>query len=122
MMIMGAAVLLTGQDTIGAGTYKGEWHGAGGSGVIHITFRADGNGGLKPEVGFTINEQEIVGKVTSFKTDGAKLKLVYEFDADGNLLQSATEATVKGKTIEGTYKTTAGDQDVDAGTWKVTAP
>ena len=46
---------------------------------------------------------------------------MYEFDAKGTLLQSATEANVKGKTIEGAYKTTAGDQAVDAGTWKATA-
>ena len=58
----------------------------------------------------------------SFKADGAKFKLVYEFDAQGTLLQSATDAAVKGKTIEGAYKTTAGDQLVDGGTWKATAP
>jgi hypothetical protein len=117
-----AAMLVLGQDTIGAGTYKGEWHGATASGAIHITFRNDRTGGLTPEVGFTLGDQEVIGKVLSFKTEGSKMKLVYEFDAQGTLLQSATEATVKGKTIEGTYKTTAGDQDVDAGTWKVTAP
>jgi hypothetical protein len=48
--------------------------------------------------------------------------MVYEFDAQGTMLQSAIEAGVKGKTIEGTYKTTAGDQAVDSGTWKATAP
>jgi hypothetical protein len=59
--------------------------------------------------------------VLSFKADGAKFKIVYEFDAEGNALQSAVEGTVKGKSLEGTYKTTAGDQDVDSGTWKATA-
>jgi hypothetical protein len=38
------------------------------------------------------------------------------------MLQSAVEGTVKGKTLEGTYKTTAGDQAVDNGTWKAVAP
>jgi len=121
-----AMVLLTGiaagQDALVAGTYKGQWTGAGGSGDIHITFRANDAGKLTPEVGFTLGGQDVTCKVLSFKTDGAKLTLVYEFDAQGNMLQSATEATVKGKTIEGTYKTTAGDQAVDAGTWKATVP
>jgi hypothetical protein len=61
-------------------------------------------------------------QVISYKAEGVKFKLVYEFDAQGTLLQSATEATVKGKTIEGAYKTTAGDQAVDSGTWTATAP
>jgi hypothetical protein len=118
LAVLSAAILLRGQDAIGAGTYKGEWHGASGGGEIHLTFRADG----KPEAGFTLDSQEVACKVLSFKPDGAKFKLVYEFDLQGNVLQSAIEGTVKGKTIEGTYKTTAGDQDVDAGTWKASAP
>lgn len=111
------SALLAAQDTIAAGTYKGQWNGANGGGDIHITFRD----GATPEIGFTLGGQEITCKVLSFKADGAKFKLVYEFDAQGTLLQSATEATANGKTIEGAYKTTAGDQAVDAGTWKATA-
>ncbi len=116
------AATLGAQDAIPAGTYKGQWTGGSASGDIHITFRADGNGGVTPEVGFTLADQEVTCKVLSFKADGPKFKLVYQFDAQGTMLQSATEATVKGKTIEGTYKTTAGDQAVDQGTWKATAP
>jgi len=119
-IVLGAAMLLLGQETFGPGTYKGEWHGATASGAIHITFRGDRTGGLTPEIGFTLGDQDVVCKVLSFKTDGMKFRLVYEFDAQGTLLQSATDATVKGKTIEGAYKTTAGDQDVDSGTWKAT--
>ena len=83
-----------------------------------MTFRASGD----PEVGFTLADQEVKCKILSFKPDGSKFKLVYEFDAQGTMLQSAIEATLKGKTIEGTYKTTAGDQAIDTGTFKVTAP
>jgi hypothetical protein len=120
--LMAAIVLLAAtvaaQDTIAAGTYKGKWTGASGGGDIHITFR---DGKPTPEVGFTLGEQEVTCKVISFKAEGAKFKLVYEFDAQGTLLQSATEAILKGKTIEGAYKTTAGDQAVDSGTWSATA-
>ena len=115
------AGVLAGQDAVGAGTYKGQWTGTGASGDIHITFRDGGDGKLTPEVGFTLGGQDVTCKVLSFKPDGAKFTIVYEFDAQGNMLQSAIEGTVKGKTIEGTYKTTAGDQGVDSGTWKVTA-
>lgn len=112
------SALLAAQDTIAAGTYKGQWTGASGGGDIHITFRD----GAQPEIGFTLGGQEVTCKVISYKAEGARFKLVYEFDAQGTLLQSATEATVKGKAIEGAYKTTAGDQAVDSGTWKATAP
>jgi hypothetical protein len=117
MLLLAAG--LAGQDTIAAGTYKGQWQGASGGGEIHMTFRGDG---AAPEVGFTLEGQAVTCKVVSFKPDGAKFKLVYQFDAQGATLQSAVDATVKGKTIEGSYKTTAGDQDVDSGTWKATAP
>jgi hypothetical protein len=112
------AIALAAQDTVPAGTYKGQWTGGSASGDIHMTFRPGGD----PEVGFTLADQEVKCKILSFKPDGSKFKLVYEFDAQGTMLQSAIEGAVKGKTIEGTYKTTAGDQAVDAGTFKVTAP
>jgi len=127
-MIGGCAFLLllvgpaAGDDAVVAGTYKGEWAGTSASGDIHVTFRANADGKLEPEVGFTLGGQEVACKMLSFKLDGAKVTLVYEFDAGGTMLQSAAEATVKGKTLEGTYKTTAGDQAVDNGTWKATAP
>ena len=111
------AGVLAADDVIAAGTYKGEWQGASGGGEIHMTFHT----GATPEVSFTLGGQPVTCKVLSFKADGAKFKIVYEFDAEGNALQSAVEGTVKGKSLEGTYKTTAGDQDVDSGTWKATA-
>ena len=44
--------------------------------------------------------------------------MIYEFDLQGNKLQSATHGTLQGKTLEGTYKTLAGEIAVDEGTWK----
>lgn len=126
MIIFGALTLLAGiaggQDKLAAATYKGQWAGASGGGDIHVTFKAGADGNLTPDVGFTLGGQDVTCKVLSFKMDGAKFTMVYEFDAQGNILQSATEAVVKGKTIEGTYKTTAGDQSADSGTWKASAP
>jgi len=115
------AMVVAGQNKVLPGTYKGEWSGAGGSGEIQLKLTAAADGKLIPEMSFTLGGDQIKSKVTSFKVDGARLSIVYEFDAQGNLLQSAAEATIKGKTIEGTYKTTAGDQAVDSGTWKASA-
>lgn len=112
--------ILSAQDKVVAGTYKGQWSGSGGGGDIHVTFRDGGDGKLTPEVGFTLGGEDVTCKLLSFKNEGSKIWIVYEFDAQGTLLQSATEARVTGKIIEGTYKTTAGDQAVDGGTWKVT--
>ena len=119
-LIFAAGALLAAQDTIVQGTYKGQWTGTTASGDIHMTFRDAGDGKLTPEVGFTLGGTDVACKVLSFKIDGANFKVVYEFDAQGTPLQSAIDARVKGKSIEGTYKTTAGDQAVDNGTFKAT--
>jgi len=116
------AAILAGQDALVQGTYKGQWMGTTASGEIHITFRDGGDGKLTPEVGFTLGGENVTCKLISFKRDGPNFTIIYEFDAQGAILQSALEATVTGKTIEGTYKTTAGDQAVDNGTWKATTP
>jgi hypothetical protein len=121
ILIVALSALVFAQDKIGAGTYKGAWTGASGGGDFHMTLRADGNGGLGADIGFTIEGQEVPSKVTSIKVSGASIEAVYEFDLQGNKLQSAIKGTLKGKTIEGTYKTTAGDSPVDEGTWKTTA-
>jgi hypothetical protein len=113
--------LLPAQDSIGAGTYKGQWNGSTASGDFHLALEPDGNGGMTAKVGFTMESQEVPCKVLSLKITGSKLSIVYEFDLQGNKLQSAIEGAQKGKSMEGTYKTSAGDQPVDTGSWKVAA-
>ena len=51
------------------------------------------------------------------------LPVVYDFDLQGNALESAVTGQLTGKTMEGTYKTTtvADGSPVDEGTWKVSA-
>ncbi len=112
---------LSAQDSISPGTYKGTWTGSQSGGDFHLTLKSDGKGGLAAEVGFTLEGQEIPGKITSIKVDGASITLTYEFDLQGNKLQSLTEGKLKGKSLEGTYKTTAGDTPVDEGAWKTAA-
>ncbi len=94
-------------DKLAAGSYKGTYTGGGGSGDIHLTLKADGKGGLTAEVGFTIEGAEVAGAITTLKINGAKIQLVYDFDLQGAKLQSAIEGTLSGKTLGGTYKTSA---------------
>lgn len=116
-----ATALLT-QDTLGSGTYRGTWTGAAADGEFHLTLKPDGSGKLAADVGFTIAGQEVPCKVISLKIDGGKIEMTYEFDLQGNKLQSSIQGTLTGKTLAGTYKTTAPGVDtaVDEGTWKTT--
>ena len=109
------------QDKIDGGTYKGTYAGGAGGGDFHLTLTADGKGGFSAEVGFTIMGEEVPGKITSLKIDGAKIEMVYDFDLQGTKLQSAASGTLSGKTLGGTYKTSAEGAAVDEGTWKTTA-
>ena len=44
---------LAAEETLAAGTYKGQWSGAGAAGDIQLTFHAKSAGGLTPEVAST---------------------------------------------------------------------
>ena len=109
------------EDKLAAGTYKGTYTGGNGGGDFHLTLKADGKGGLTADVGFTIDGAEVPGTITTLKVDGAKILLVYDFDLQGAKLQSAIEGTLSGKTLGGTYKTSADGSAVDEGSWKTTA-
>jgi len=126
-LVILAAIIVIGlvdlpaQDKLAAGTYKGTYTGAAGAGDFHLTLKADGKGGFSADVGFTIMGEEVPGKITSLKVDGAKISMVYDFDLQGAKLQSAADGTLTGKTLGGTYKTSAEGAAVDEGTWKTTA-
>jgi hypothetical protein len=103
-----------------AGKYKGTYSGsAGASGDIVVTLKQADDGAWKSEVSFTFGGQDIKTKVTSVSVDGSKVKIVYEFDLDGNGLESTIKGELKGTTLAGDYhtKATADDSAVDEGTW-----
>jgi hypothetical protein len=106
-----------------AGKYKGTYSGsAGASGDIVVTLKQVDDSAWKSEVSFTFGGQEIKTKVTSVSVDGAKVKIVYEFDLDGNGLESTITGELKGTTLAGDYhtKATADGSAVDEGTWTAT--
>ena len=107
-----------------AGTYKGSYSGsAGASGDIQVTLKQAEDGAWKSEVTFTFGGQDIKTKTTSVSVNGSKVKVVYEFDLDGNGLESTITGELKGTTLAGEYhtKAAADGSAVDEGTWKGTA-
>ena len=107
-----------------AGTYKGTYSGsAGASGDIKVALKQASDGAWKSEVTFSFGGGEIKTKVTSVSVEGSKVKIVYEFDLDGNSLESTLKGELKGTTLAGDYhtKSTADGSPVDEGTWTGTA-
>lgn len=105
-----------------AGTYKGSYSGSA-SGDISVTLKQADDGVWKSEVTFTYDGQDIKTKVTSVSVEGAKVKIVYDFDLAGNGLESTITGELKGTTLAGEYhtKSTGDGSAVDEGTWKGTA-
>jgi len=104
-----------------AGTYKGSYSGSvGASGYFTISLTHAG-ADWKAEVTFDLGG-EVKAKVTSVAFDGAKLKVVYQFEFQGASLESTATGDLKSDKFEGTYTTkVVGDgSQVDQGTWTAT--
>src|SRR5438876_11859537 len=72
-----------------SGTYKGSYSGsAGASGDFVVSFNKADNGDWKSEVTFTLGGETVRTKITSLQVDGAKVKIVYQFDLQGTALES----------------------------------
>jgi hypothetical protein len=103
------------------GTYKGNYSGsAGASGDFTITLNQSAGGEWKAEVSFNLAGEDVKGKISSVQVDGAKVKVVYQFDLQGTVLESTATGELKGNTLEGAYQTraVADGSPVDEGTWK----
>jgi hypothetical protein len=104
------------------GTYKGNFSGAAGaSGDFTISLSQSAGGEWKAEVTFNLGE-DVKTKVTSVEVDGAKIKVVFQFDLQGTALESTATAELKENSLEGVYhtKALADGSAIDEGTWKVT--
>ncbi|HMD49956.1 MAG TPA: hypothetical protein VKG79_12685 [Bryobacteraceae bacterium] len=104
-----------------AGTYKGSYSGsAGASGAFTIAL-SQSAGAWKAGVSFDLGG-DVKAKTTSVEVDGAKVRVVYQFEFQGATLESTAIAELKGSKFEGTYQTkTVGDgSQVDQGQWNAT--
>src|SRR5271167_4579880 len=107
-----------------AGKYKGSYSGAAGeSGEIKVMLKQSDDGAWKSEVTFTYEGENIKTKIKSVTVDGAKVKIVYEFDLEDDGLESTLSGELSGTTLSGDYKTKAGADGsaVSEGTWNVVA-
>jgi hypothetical protein len=102
------------------GAYKGTWSGNNGGGDITMTFSNGDNASSKAAVSFTYNGEDIACRVTSVKVNGSLVQMVYDFDIDGNRMQTTMTGQLKNKTLEGSYKTKSlsDGSEVDEGAWK----
>jgi len=107
-----------------AGAYKGTWSGSSGaSGDFSLTLKSGDDGKWDANVGFSLNGEDVKTKVTSIQVDGAKVKIVYEFDLQDTRLESTITGELKGNALAGTYatKAVADGSAVDTGDWKTTS-
>lgn len=106
-------------DAIRAGEYQGEWTGAYGSGNLSLTL-AHAKDGYRADMTLTVDPEDMDCEVESLKVDGAHIEIVIEY---GNRSQSemTLTGTLKGKTIEGRFKTTQPGMEAvdDEGTWSM---
>ena len=105
-----------------AGTYKGSYSGSAGASGDFVVSLTQTGGDWKSEVTFTLGGQDVKTKITSLKVDGAKLRIVYEFDLQGTALESTVTGQLNEGTLSGDYhtKVVADGSAVDEGTWKAT--
>ena len=115
------AIVAFAQDVVAPGDYKGTYSGGGGGGDFRITIKPDGKGGMSAQVGFTVNGEAVNANTTSLKINATKIEFAYDFDLQGTKLTSAAKGEITGKTLQGTYTTSAERQAVDQGTWKATS-
>src|SRR5260370_33515763 len=103
-----------------AGTYKGPWSGSG-SGDFTITLTQAGDD-WKADITFTLGGETVKTKITSLKVEGSKLKVAYQFDLQGTVLESTITGELNGTTLAGDYHTqaVADGSAGDDGTWKAT--
>jgi hypothetical protein len=111
-------------DPLAGGKYTGKWEGtSGGSGDFRMTLTPAEGDKWSVDVNFTLGGQEVKCTVKSTTVADGKLRVVYTFDLQGNVLESTVEGELTGKKLGGKYKTraVADGSAVDEGTWETTS-
>jgi hypothetical protein len=103
------------------GKYLGKWEGSSASGKVELTILGNGEQPASAEVVFTYQGQRIATKLREFKTAGAAVEIVYDYDLGEATLRSSLKGEVKDKKVAGTYVATVANTGdaVDQGTWEV---
>ena len=102
------------------GRYLGKWEGSSASGKVEITITGTVDQPVSADVVFTYQDQRVPTKLLEFRTAGAAVEIVYEYDLGGTTLRSALKGEVKDKRLAGTYVATVANtgDSVDRGSWE----
>ncbi len=102
------------------GAYIGDWSGSSGAGGKFKLSVTQQDGKTKCTVSFDYAGEEVKTNVTLCKIDGPKIEAQYDYDMQGNRLQSTIHGERKGSALEGKYqaKALANGAPVDEGDWK----
>ena len=105
-------------DGIVAGRYTGDWksNGSGGSGTLGFKLESESDG-WKCDVSFSFAGADVKTTVRTCKVEQSKLEAAYDFELQGNALQSKISGQWNGKAFEGHYETSTGAETVDDGSW-----
>ncbi len=100
LAILFPILCLLAADTGLAGRYAGDWksNGAGGGGTFHLKLESASDA-WKCEVSFTVGGAEVKSTMRSCKVDQSKLEAVYDFELQGNTLQSKITGQWNGKAL-----------------------
>lgn len=84
------------------GRYAGDWksNGAGGGGTFSMKLESASDG-WKCEVSFTFGGADVKTTIRSCKVDQSKLKCVYDFELQGNALESKMTGQWNGNPASG---------------------
>ena len=101
------------------GQYVGKWKGADdASGELRITLKRDDAGAWIAESSFTLEGSSVTSKMKSIEVDGAKVRIVFDWEVQGTAGQSKVTGELTGDTLQGTYAT-SGAIGESSGTWQV---
>jgi hypothetical protein len=118
--LLSVVVMLGAGESAIKGHYAGSWSGASGaSGAFELSVAMAAD---KPkcEISFTYAGEKVKTTVTLCKTSASNIEAQYDFDVDGNRLQSTIHGELKDNALTGKYQTKAlaDGSAVDEGDWK----
>ena len=118
--LLSVVVMLGAGESAIKGHYAGAWSGtSGASGAFELSVAIAAD---KPkcEISFTYGGEKVKTTVTLCKTSASNIEAQYDFDVDGNRLQSTIRGELKDNALTGKYQTKAlaDGSAVDEGDWK----
>lgn len=121
MLLCTVLVCAQAGDAAWTGAWAGGWDDGGGNNGGMSLKIAKVDGKWTGTAAFDIGGTDVPSKMKSIKIDGDAIEFAYDWDFQGTSVTSTLTGKRKDRVMEGTYKSTAGDQQVSAGTWKLTA-